>query len=238
MSDLTERGKQIRRGTIDLALANGGYHWGGSFSCVEILIALFDYVIREDDMFILSKGHSCWPYYVLLRERGFSPKLTGHPSMGNGVPFTTGSLGHGLPLGIGVALAKKIKDEPGRVFVLVGDGEIQEGTFWESLLIAKQQKLTNIICIIDNNNIQGSGFICHHIGQKVLLNSGWRHHVISDGHNIGELVNGLDSDFPVSLLVDANTVKGKGVSFMENSPEWHSKWLDKDLKEKAMEELK
>jgi transketolase len=237
MSDLTERGKQIRRDTIELALANGGYHWGGSFSCVEILIALFDYVMREDDMFILSKGHSCWPYYVLLREKGFTPKLTGHPSMGDGVPFSTGSLGHGLPLGIGVALAKKIRGEPGRVFVLVGDGEIQEGTFWESLLIARQQDLKNIICIIDNNKIQGSGKNIHFVGSKVLMDMRWRYQKIEDGHSIGELSN-LDCDLSVPLIVNAQTVKGKGVSFMENKPEWHSKWLDKDHKEKAMGELR
>ncbi len=158
---LSERSKQVRRDAIDLSLANGGYHYGGSFSCADILVNLFDRVMGPGDRFILSKGHGCWVYYVLLRELGFNPLLEGHPHYdpSNGVYCTAGSMGHGFPTAIGQALARKLKKEPGTVYVLIGDGEAQEGTTWESLLIAGHLKLDNLVVIVDNNNIQGSGYV-------------------------------------------------------------------------------
>jgi transketolase len=108
-------------------------------------------LLTEDDRFILSKGHGCWGYYVLLKEKGFSPLLEGHPHLDlkNGVHWTTGSEGHGFPAGIGMALARKIKKKPGIVYVIVGDGECQEGTTWESILIASHKKLDNLKIILD-----------------------------------------------------------------------------------------
>src|SRR3990167_9459380 len=157
---MNERSKQIRRDTITLSKANGGYHYGGCFSIIEILIALFDHTIKSKDKFILSKGHSCWPYYVILQEQGYNPKLCGHPTRDekNGVCCTTGSEGHGFPTGIGIAMAKKIKGEEGVIYVLMGDGECQEGTTWESLLIATKHRLDNLVIIIDKNGIQGSDY--------------------------------------------------------------------------------
>ncbi len=247
MNDLCERGKQIRRDTIKLSKANGGYHYGGSFSAVEILIALFDHVMTEDDVFILSKGHACWPYYVLLREKGFNPKLEGHPTRDphNGVEASTGSLGHGFPIGVGRAMARKIKGVRGRVFVLMGDGECQEGTTWESLLIASHHILDNLTVIIDWNEIQGSGFI-HNILRVPPITSmvdfvtsiSWGTLVI-DGHNSIELMKELSNPHVnAPNLVIARTVKGRGVSFMEDKPKWHAKWPNLEEEAKALEELK
>lgn len=240
---LSERSKQIRRDTIALSKSNGGYHYGGCFSIVEILIALYDHILEEADRFILSKGHSCWPWYVILRENGLNPKLDGHPSRDehNGILCTTGSLGHGLPTGIGMAIAKKLKKESGIVYVLMGDGECQEGTTWESFLIAAHHKLDNLIVIIDKNNIQGSGFVNEVLPVPwlgtIASDIGWD--IISvEGHNVEELVNTLEvrSNGKPRLII-ANTVKGKGVSFMENCPEFHAKWLDAEQEKLALQEL-
>ena len=240
---LSERSKQVRRDLIKLSKANGGYHYGGSFSCVEILIALFDNVLSDIDTFILSKGHACWGYYILLKEMGYNPKLEGHPTRDphNGIPCTTGSMGHGLPTGIGIAMAKKIKGEAGKVYVLVGDGECQEGTTWESLLIAGYHELENLIVIVDNNKIQGSGRTEDVISvsnlRVVSSSCGWGASEM-DGHNIEVMVNKLNLISPIPRFIIANTIKGKGVSFMENKSEWHSKWLDDEHEKLAMEELK
>jgi transketolase len=262
---MNTRSKQIRRDTITLSKANGGYHFGGCFSATEILIALYDYVLTTDDQFILSKGHACWPLYVILREKGLNPKLQGHPSRDphNGILCTTGSLGHGLPMALGMARAKKIKGEPGKVFVLVGDGECQEGTTWESLLIAVSLGLDNLVVIVDWNQIQGSGYVgdispAMARFPEVPERLGWEDAVV-DGHDIdllrGTLLNcaminvqDLSDDGPVykegtvkeqkaPRIIFALTVKGKGVSFMENDPAWHAKWLDDAHEAQAMEEL-
>lgn len=243
MSDmLSERSKQVRRDAIDISLKNGGYHYGGSFSCAEILVNLFDIIMKEDDRFILSKGHGCWVYYVLLRELGFNPTLEGHPHYEpeNGVWCTAGSMGHGLPVGIGQALARKLRGDNSKVFVLMGDGECQEGTTWESVLIASRLKLNNIVAIVDYNKIQGSGW-CDDIMPAIpaLIGSaekaGWQV-VEIDGHN-DDLVQIDYESQDKPMLVIANTVKGKGVSFMEGQPKWHSNWLGGDFLKQALEEL-
>jgi len=240
---LSERSKQVRRDAIDISLKNGGYHYGGSFSCAEILINLFDKIMNENDRFILSKGHGCWVYYVLLRELGYNPTLEGHPHYEpqNGVWCTAGSMGHGLPVGMGQALARKLKGDGSKVFVLMGDGECQEGTTWESVLIAARLKLNNIVAIVDNNKIQGSGW-CDDIMPAVqpligaAQNAGWEV-VEIDGHN--DDLCAIDfkaQDKP--MLIIADTIKGKGVSFMEGQPKWHSNWLGGDFLKQALEELK
>lgn len=239
---LDKRSKQLRVDTIELALANGGYHFGGSFSCVEILRVLYEGLLTEDDRFIMSKGHACWPWYVILRELGYKPKLTGHPSRDPhaGILATTGSLGHGLPIGIGLALAKQQKDEPGVVYVLMGDGELQEGTTWESMLIAAKYKLNNLKVVVDWNNIQGSGFNNQVLPiesiWQIFAAAGWST-CIADGHDMQCLKEKIAEDDVDPRLIGARTVKGAGVSFMENDPKWHACWLAGDLKAQAMEEL-
>lgn len=247
---MNKRSKELRRKTIELSKANGGYHYGGCFSIVEILIALFEYVLHASDRFILSKGHACWPYYVLLREMGYSPRLEGHPvrDPNNMVYCSTGSLGHGFPTGIGIAMAKKIKGVDGMVYVLMGDGECQEGTTWESMLIASQQSLGNLVVIVDWNKIQGSGFVKDILSvdglDEVAVAIGWRTYSI-DGHSIADLretFSNIRSIYksttcPTPTLVIAHTVKGKGISFMENKPEWHAKWPNKEEEAQALQEL-
>jgi len=241
---LNERSKQVRRDAIQISKANGGYHYGGSFSCAEILIHLFDTIMDKGsgDRFILSKGHGCWVYYVLLRELGYNPTLEGHPHYEpeNGIFCTAGSMGHGLPTGIGMALARKLKGESNKVFVLVGDGECQEGTSWESLLIASRLKLNNLVLILDNNKIQGSGYVdeilpVDNVLMAAAKAANWTVEVI-DGHNEDLLNVDLNSSEGPILIV-ANTIKGKGVSFMENKPKWHSNWLGGELEKQAFEEL-
>lgn len=241
---LNERSKQVRRDAIQISKANGGYHYGGSFSCAEILIHLFDTIMDKEsgDRFILSKGHGCWVYYVLLRELGYNPTLEGHPHYEpeNGIFCTAGSMGHGLPTGIGMALARKLKGENNKVFVLVGDGECQEGTTWESLLIASRLKLNNLVLILDNNKIQGSGYVDEILPVDSVLiaaakAANWTVEVI-DGHN-DDLLNVDLNSSEGPILIVANTIKGKGVSFMENKPKWHSNWLGGELEKQAFEEL-
>jgi len=241
---LNERSKQVRWDTITLSAANGGYHYGGCFSYVEILIALFDHVMGPDDRFILSKGHACWPLYVVLRERGLNPKLGGHPERdpANGIWATTGSLGHGLPTAVGMALAKKMKKEPGRIFVVMGDGECQAGTLWESMLIAARLRLNNLVVIVDWNGIQGSDFCdkvldCRGVRELGLAAiTGWEGRQV-DGHDIEELKDALLQKYPGPTMIVALTVKGKGVSFMENVPKWHACWLNPEQSKQAFEEL-
>lgn len=243
---LSARSKQIRRDTIALSKANGGYHYGGCFSATEILITLYDHVLTENDKFILSKGHACWPLYVLLRERGLNPKLTGHPTRdeANGIHCSTGSLGHGLPTAVGMAMAKKLKGEEGNIYVLLGDGECQEGTTWESLLIAAQHKLYNLVVIIDWNGLQGSGKVEDFLPlssqclSQVARSIGWEVNE-ADGHTINSIMDAWAEDtLGIPKFIIAYTVKGKGVSFMENKPEWHAKWPTLDEEAKMLEELK
>lgn len=242
MKQLNERSKQVRRDTLKLSKANGGYHYGGSFSCVEILICLYDEILESEDKFILSKGHACYPYYVLLREKGLDPKLEGHPILDekNGVHFTTGSEGHGMPAAVGMALARKIQGKKGRIYVLIGDGECQEGTTWESLLTASFRRLDNLTVIVDYNGIQGAGFLKNILPlsnfPSVGAAIGWSVSEI-DGHDPDELLAALEEKGTRPRLIIAYTVKGKGVSYMQNKPEWHAAWVDGELEAQAFKEL-
>ena len=239
---LNERSKQIRRDLYHLSKANGGYHYGGTFSTIEILAQLYDRILTPKDKFILSKGHACWGYYVILRERGYNPTLEGHPHLDehNGVHYTTGSEGHGLPGGLGMAFAKKKLKKDGKVFVLMGDGECQEGTTWESLLLAGFHKLDNLVAIVDFNKIQGSGYVKDILPvdclDVVAKSCGWEVSVI-DGHDNELIHETLSKKTDKPHFIVANTVKGKGVSFMENQPEWHSKWPNKEQEEIILKEL-
>jgi transketolase len=240
---MNERSKYLRREIIKLSQPNMGYHYGGSFSAVEILISLFDHALKADDKFIMSKGHACWGYYVLLKEKGYSPLLEGHPHLdeSNGVNYTSGSMGHGFPAAVGMALARKIQSKPGKIIVLIGDGECQEGTTWESLLIASRYHLDNLIVMVDNNNIQGSGYVSEILPvmealKAAALSVSWEVKT-EDGHNIDALIRSVQEEQRLPKLIICKTIKGKGVSFMENAPAWHAKFLDPVHEAKAIEEL-
>ena len=155
-----KRAKRLRRETFDLAIEHNAGHLASAFSIIEILIAL-DEVLKEHDKFILSKGHGCLSFYIALRHKGFNPIISEHPDIQveQGIECTTGSLGHGLPIGLGMAFAKKFKKDDGRIYVLMSDGECQEGTTWESLLLASHHKLDNLVSIVDHNKLQALGRI-------------------------------------------------------------------------------
>ena len=245
MTALSTRSKQVRRDAITLAQANAGYHFGGSFSVVEILLAYFE-GRGPDDKLVFSKGHACWPLYVLLREQGLNPKLEGHPyrDPANGIEYTTGSLGHGFPAAVGMALAKKIKGEPGRIVCIIGEGDVQEGTCWESLLIAGHHRLNNLCVVVDLNGIQGSGRTSDILDVQTPAylaaeGAGWNAYARLDGHSVRTMAHYMFEDQFVNKpeLVFAHTIKGRGVSFMENSPIWHARHMTPEETKQAMEEL-
>lgn len=243
-------------------------HIGGSFSCAEIITVLYFYKLRIDpknpywedrDRFILSKGHAAPILYAALAKKGFfseeelinnlrkiGSKFQGHPDMRKapGVEMTTGSLGQGLSVAVGIALGAKYIDKKSyKVYVLLGDGEIEEGQIWEALMCANKYRLDNLICICDRNKVQLDGFtedIMPLEPLKLKIEAfGWEVLEI-DGHNIEAIIKALDfadivKDKPIFII--ANTIKGKGVSFMENTYKWHGKPPNKEEYEKALEEL-
>ena len=153
---LKEKAKKLRKDTFLAFVKKGEAHLGGSFSMIEIILTLYEIFLKKNDKFILSKAHASFPLCLLLREKGFKTKLTTHLEIDkkNGIHCTTGSLGHGLPIATGMAFAKKKLKKKGNIYVLISDGECQEGTTWESLLIAAKHKLDNLIVIVDYNKIQ------------------------------------------------------------------------------------
>ncbi len=244
-------------------------HPGGSCSCVDILAVLYKKVMnvpsewdkspdfKTRDRFVLSKGHASAALYATLARCGFfSPdllngfrilgsKLQGHPSSRTklaGVEVSTGSLGQGLSIGVGLALALKLDKIKSKVFVLLGDGEMQEGSVWESLMNANSKKLDNLVVIIDKNKLQIDGCVCDvktidPLDEK-LKAFGFKVYTV-DGHNYEELEKTLLEAKKSKELcaVIANTIKGKGISFMENVAGWHGKAPNDEQLKQALEEL-
>jgi len=244
--------------------ANGG-HTGGSLSCVDILSVLYNKVLNvspnafkdpERDRYIQSKGHSVEALYVVLADRGFFPEsdletlcryqshYVGHPTRKvNGIEQNTGALGHGLPISAGIALAGKMDKLDYKVYTLLGDGELPEGSNWEAALTASHYKLDNLVAVLDYNQLQITGAtaaVCNTnpIDEK-FISFGWSvEHV--DGHDFAAMTNlfmkmPLQKDKP-SLAI-AHTIKGKGISFMEGEKKWHHGVPDDTLYHQAMEEL-
>jgi len=231
LKTLIERSRKLRIETFDLSREYGGYHFGGALSSIEILVSLYKKILKPEDKFILSKGHSTFAWYPLLKEQGYNPTISGHPDMDvkNGIHCTTGSLGMGFPTGMGMALSMKNQGKKGQIYVLMGEAECQEGTTWESLLIASQHKLNNLTGIIDRNKYQGSGKVSDIISlgnleQKLKSFEAEVRHV--DGHCHEDIIENLsyfDKEKPTMII--AHTVKGKGVKIMEKNPGfWHAKF--------------
>lgn len=226
---LEQKAKKLRKDFIDLCIEHNEAHIGGSLSMIEILLTLYEMILQHEDKFVLSKGHSSFPYYLLLREKGYHPHICTHPEFDqkNGIHCTTGSLGHGLPISTGMALARKIKQAPGKIYVLMSDGECQEGTTWESMLIAAHHKLGNLAVIVDYNKIQALSRI-HEVLSLHDLAEKWRafgwHVQEVNGHSFSELVAALSntSNERPSVVI-AHTTKGKGISCFEDDPKWHSR---------------
>ena len=240
--DLVEKAKKLRRDTFNAFVEHGEAHLGGSFSIIEMLIALYEKVLGDNDKFILSKAHASFPLCLLLQEKGLNPKLTTHLEIDpmNGIHCTTGSLGHGLPNATGMAMGRKLQKKSGKIYVMMSDGECQEGTSWESMLTAPHRKLNNLVAIVDNNNIQGSGYVNEILPIDCLYDTakscGWEVAVIN-GHDNHQIVDALKQPSKKPYMIIAKTIKGKGVSYMENDPSWHARWPDSEHEKMAIEEL-
>lgn len=260
-----EASKRMRINAIKMThnVGNVGAHIGGTLSMIEIMSVLYLGVMKYDiknplmekrDRFILSKGHGVIAQYAALKEAGFltdedlltfkknETQLYAHPSMNlkMGIEFSSGSLGQGLSLGVGTALALKQKNNTSsRVFVLLGDGECDEGSVWEAAASANHYQLSNLVAIVDKNNLQYDGQTKEILSMDPLEEKwksfGWK--VLSiNGHSEKDLLTALNSDSNTPIAIIANTVKGKGVSFMEDNVLWHNNRLtDKQLIQ-AMEE--
>ncbi len=261
-ANLEETAKRIRRHIIEMIYEAKSGHPGGSLSCVEILVALYFYKMRYDaknpkwpdrDRFILSKGHGAPALYAVLAETGFFPiselktlrkldtRLQGHTSIDvPGVEAPTGSLGMGLSVGNGMAFAAKLDKRQYHVYVLLGDGELQEGNVWEAAMSSSHYNLDNITAIIDRNRVQQTGFT-ENIMKLEPLEDHWRGFGWNvfrvDGHSIKEIIKALDAESNRPKAIIADTVKGKGVSFMENKHEWHGVAPNEEQFKRAMEEL-
>ncbi len=258
--------KKLLKNVVDTAYYAGASsaHIGGALSCIDIVSTLFTEFIKinpenfskkDRDYFILSKGHACLVYYAVLAELGFFSRddlksfektdsfLLGHPILNEkyGIDFSTGSLGMGLSIGIGLAISLKKKKSENKVYVIIGDGECNEGSIWEGMMSAPHFNLDNLTIIIDKNNLQQTGKnedIMSLGDLKSKISSfGWDAHSI-DGHNIKDLYDifSQKTDSKPKAIV-ANTIKGKGLSFAENNNKFHHTVLTKALYEKALKEI-
>ena len=230
---LEKKAKKLRQNTFLAFIEKGEAHLGGSFSMIEILISLYEIILKKNDKFILSKSHSSFPLCLLLKERGLDPELTTHLEIDakNGIHCTTGSLGHGLPIATGMAFARKIRNVKGKIYVMLSDGECQEGTTWESLLIASKHKLDNLIVLIDYNKIQALSRLqdalpLHDLAKK-FKSFNWNCINVKNGHSFKSIISAMNKRIiknkPTVIIV--NTIKGKGVKEFENDPVWHARKL-------------
>lgn len=263
---LREMARRLRRHVITMTAVAGSGHPGGSLSAADIVAALYFKVMRHDpanpqwedrDRFILSKGHSAPVLYAALAESGYFPTeelstlrkpdscLQGHTdrNLTPGVEMTAGSLGMGLSFGIGVALAARLDHRGHRTYVLLGDGECQEGQTWEAALSAAQFKLDNLTAIVDYNEMQLSGWT-REIMNLDPLDKKWQafgwHTIDTDGHDYDQILAALQearSTRGKPTVIIAHTVKGKGVSFMENNVRFHGKAPTPEEAERALREL-
>ena len=244
-SHLVKKARKLRQDTFMAFVDHGEAHLGGSFSMVEILIALFEEIMLEEDKFILSKAHASFPLCLLLKEKGFNPRISTHLEIDpdNGIHCTTGSLGHGLPMATGMALARSMQNKKGTIYVLISDGECQEGTTWESLLIGAKHNLENLTLLVDYNKIQAltslsDGLPLDDLALKFRAFN-WDCHVIRDGHSFEEIIDVLrctrNAGKPRSII--AHTTKAKGIKAFENDPRWHARKLKGNELEVGKKEL-
>ena len=266
VEDLQRMARILRRHIVTMiGRANSG-HPGGSLSTVEILTSLYFRTMRHNpadpqwadrDRFVISKGHGAPALYAALAEAGYFPiewlstlrqvdsRLQGHPDMKRtpGIEFSTGSLGQGLSIATGMALAARMDQRNYRVYALLSDGECQEGQTWEAAMFAGHHQIDNLTVIVDNNGCQLDGLICTIMDLDPLA-AKWKafrwHTLEVDGHSFPELLEALDvarSTKGGPTVIIAHTVKGKGVSFMENNNEFHGKAPTPEQVARALEEL-
>ena len=264
INKLEKIANNVRKNIIEMVHCANSGHPGGSLSCVEILTVIYKYAMNLNcdekgnriDKFVMSKGHASPAYYSILFECGFIPQeelktfrkidssLEGHPSNKiPGVDVSSGSLGQGLSIANGMALAKKLSKEPGYVYCLLGDGELEEGQIWEALMTANKYNLDNLIVVVDNNGLQidGTNQEVKKLEKLKEKFSSFGFNVINvNGHDIKKLIISIEKakkcKKPTCII--AKTIKGKGVSFMENQVAWHGKGINDEDYEKAMKQLK
>ena len=259
---LDQRSKYLRKMAIKTLESGKRAHLGSAMSIMELIRVLYDDFLNYDnanlkdlnrDRFILSKGHGCLALYVVLADKGFFDEkelltfcqkdsiLGGHPEYGKipGVEASTGALGHGMPIGVGMALASRLQKRKSRVVVLVGDGEINEGSVWEAAMAAAKHKLSNLTVIIDYNKIQSYGFVSEVLDIEPLADK-WTSFGFAvkeiNGHDVTAIKSFFTSSLPLNnqkpTALICHTIKGKGFSFAENNPTWHHKsnLSDADIK--------
>jgi transketolase len=266
IADLENWARRIRRDVVEMVYRTGDGHPGPSMSAADLITALYFDILKIDptrpdweerDRFVLSKGHACPALYSALARRGYFPpeelltlrlmhsRLQGHPYAPKtpGLDATTGSLGNGLSVGLGMALASRIRKLDYRVYVITGDGELGEGLIWEAALCAGHQKASNLTVFVDNNNYQSGGTVGEITGVYPLEEKwrafGW-HTQSVDGHDFSQILEAvekakLEREKPSAII--ATTVKGKGVSFMIGDNSWHKRVYTADEYKKAMAEL-
>jgi len=265
--NLTDLARNLRIRVIEMIYCAQSGHPGGSLSAADIVVALYFHHLRLDpmrpdwserDRFILSKGHAAPLLYAALCERGFfdqeclttlrclDSKLQGHPDRlkTEGVEMTAGALGHGLAIGVGLALGARLDGAAYRTYVLLGDGEIQAGIIWEAAMTAAKYALDNLTAILDYNDVQLDGPV-HEIMPLEPVKAKWEsfgwHTIEIDGHNMRQLLEALDEATHIHArptIIIAHTVKGKGVSFMENKSTWHGGAPTEEEYKIAMAELR
>ncbi|MBI3036278.1 transketolase [Candidatus Woesearchaeota archaeon] len=264
VAKLKEKAKQLRIESVKLVYQAGSGHPGGSLSAADIMAALFYHHMKYDpkrpdwpsrDRFILSKGHCTPLLYSVFADVGYFPKeelatyrrlgrLTGHPNPKlPGVEIATGSLGQGLSVGHGMALAGKLDKKDFYVYVLLGDGELNEGQVWEAAMSAAQYKSDHLIALVDNNKVAQDNLTANLKNiepvDKKFEAFGWQTFRIN-GHDIAAIIDALAAAKKIRgkpVIIVADTIKGKGVSYMEGKPDWHGKAPNEELFRKAMEEL-
>ena len=249
--------KKIRQDSFKMLQQKGGGHFGGAFSCAEILTVLYGQVINEEDRFILSKAHAGVALYSILSQCGILKKnilntygidgsilgVHGEKDFVPGVEFSCGSLGHGLSFATGLAFGKKKKNNSGNIYVLLGDGECQEGSIWEAALFASQNKLSNLTAIIDNNKKQSSGLLKNILDIEPIKTKwssfGW-HTTEIDGHCFKEINKAIQQNINIKTkpkMIIAKTIKGKGVGFLESKEDCHYDRLSSEEARIAWEAL-
>ena len=266
IDELKRISRELKIDALKMIYRRGQGHPGGTFSAAEIITALYFHHLRlkpDDpkwkarDRFILSKGHASAILYAALARLGYFPAseikrwgeisccLQGHPDMNKtpGVDMSTGCLGHGISVAAGLCLISRLKKSDSRTYVLLGDGECQSGIIWEGVMLAAKYHLANLIAILDYNQVQLDGRLDEILPMEPIMDKwtsfGWN--VIGiDGHDIVQVINALQiasdtTDMPTVII--ANTIKGKGVSFMEGKAEWHGKVPSEDEMKLAIEEL-
>jgi transketolase len=266
IADLSRRAYEYRCQVLRMVYERKSGHIGGAFSIAEILTALYFHHLRIDpdnpgwpdrDRLVFSKGHACAMLYTVLAHRGFFPveelrtfrslnsRLQGHPEPAKtpGVEVAAGPLGHGVAIGAGMALGARLAGSRRRVYVILGDGELDAGVIWEGLLVSAKFGLSNLKVIVDYNGVQQTGATTSVMPTEPIADkwAAFNWHVIEiHGHNMTEILDALDRADEIhgrATVIIARTTKGKGVSFMENAPEWHGGIPNDDQFRMALKEL-